>query len=75
MPRLSKLIEKLEDRLTSKIGSWYERHKSKLPVYIPLTLIGWYIYGMFLNSLRLGIDATFHTTGEEIASIWAKEDC
>ena len=70
MPRLSKLIEKLEDRLTSKIGSWYERHKSKLPVYIPLTLIGWYIYGMFLNSLRLGIDATFHTTGEEIASIW-----
>ena len=70
MPRLSKLIEKLEDRLTSKIGSWYERHKSKLPVYIPLTLIGWYFYGMFLNSLRLGIDATFHTTGEEITSIW-----
>ena len=70
MPRLSKLIEKLEDRLTSKIGSWYERHKSKLPVYIPATLIGWYFYGMFLNSLRLGIDATFHTTGEEIASIW-----
>ena len=70
MPRLSKLIEKLEDRLTSKIGSWYERHKSKLPVYIPATLIGWYFYGMFLNSLRLGIDATFHTTGEEITSIW-----
>ena len=70
MPRLSKLIEKLEDRLTSKIGSWYERHKSKLPVYIPLTLVGWYFYGMFLNSLRLGIDATFHTTGEEITSIW-----
>ena len=31
MPRLSKLIEKLEDRLEPKIAPWYERHKKKLP--------------------------------------------
>ena len=33
-------------------------------------MLGWYVYGMFLNSLRLGTAATFHTAGEEIESIW-----
>ena len=70
MPRLSKLIEKLEDHTESRLGSWYERHKEKMPVYIPLALGGWYLYGMFLNSLRLGIDATFHTYGEYEGSLW-----
>ena len=53
-----------------KLGPWFERHKAKFPVYIPLGLLGWYFYGMFLNSIRLGTAATFHTTGEEIKSIW-----
>lgn len=70
MPRLSKLMEKLEDTIAHKWGLWYSRHKKKLPIYIPLTLAGWYLYGMFLNSLRLGTAATFHTAGEEVESIW-----
>jgi type IV secretion system protein VirD4 len=70
MPRLSKLIEKLEDRLENKCGSWYARHKAKLPIYIPLALVGWYFYGMFLNSLRLGTAATFHTADTQVTSIW-----
>lgn len=70
MPRLSKLIEKLEDRAEHKLGRWYDRNKGKLPVYIPLVLGGWYLYGMFINSLRLGTAATFHTNEEAIESIW-----
>lgn len=92
MPRLSKRIEKLEERVEEKFASWpknvkevygkwfasmkrrccswYARHKAKLPLYIPAALIGWYFYGMFLNSLRLGTASTFHTGGEEIESIW-----
>ena len=42
MPRLSKLIEKLEDRLEPIIGPWYERHKKRLPLYAALVLAGWY---------------------------------
>ena len=68
MPRLSKLIEKLEDRISGKWGRWYARHKAKLPVYIPLGLGAWYLYGMFVNSLRLGRQSVFNTTGEVIES-------
>ena len=70
MPRLSKLIEKLEDRLSGKWERWFSRHKAKLPVYIPLGLGAWYLYGMFVNSLRLGRQSVFNTTGEVIESIW-----
>ena len=71
MPRLSKLIEKLEDRLEPKVGPWYERHKKKLPLYAAAGLAGWYLYGMLLNSIRLGIASTFHKSGEEVVeSIW-----
>ncbi len=70
MPHLSTLIEKLEDRADRKLGKWFSRNKQKLPIYIPLALLGWYIYGMFLNSLRLGIASTFNTTGEVVESIW-----
>ena len=70
MPRLSKLLEKLEDRLADRWGRWYERHKAKLPIYIPVGLVGWYIYGMFLNSIRLGTASTFQTSPEPVESIW-----
>lgn len=70
MPRLSKVLERLEDRLEARWGSWYARHKGRLPGYLLLTLVGWYFYGMLLNSLRLGIRATFHAPGEEVGSIW-----
>ena len=69
MPRLSKLIEKAEDKAESKFGSWYERHKAKLPAYISFGIVGWYFYGMFINSIRLGIASTF-SSGEKPASIW-----
>ena len=42
MPRLSKLIEKLEDHLEPKVGPWYEQHKKRLPLYAALVLAGWY---------------------------------
>lgn len=70
MPRLSKLLEKLEDRLADRWDRWYDRHKSKLCLYIPLALAGWYFYGMLLNSLKLGTASTFHTSGEVVESIW-----
>lgn len=70
MPRLSKLIEKIEDCLASKWGCWYERNKASVPLYAVLGGIGWYLYGMFLNSLKLGKESVFNTTGEVIESIW-----
>ena len=77
MPRLSGLIEKLsklvaknETRIENKAGRWYSRHKDKLIIYIPLALIAWYIYGLVLNSLDLGIRSTFPDGGEAIGSIW-----
>lgn len=70
MLRLSRLIEKLEDRLEPKIAPWYERHKKKLPLYTAVGLAGGYFYGMFLNSLRLGTASTFSKAGEEVESIW-----
>ncbi len=70
MPRLSKLIEKVESKAEHRLGNWLSRHRAKLPIYIPLALLGWYVYGMFLNSLQLGIQSTFNATGEVIDSIW-----
>ena len=70
MLRPSAYLEKLEDKLAERLGPWFERNKAKFPVYIPLGLLGWYFYGMFLNSIRLGTAATFHTEGEEVGSIW-----
>ena len=70
MLRPSKAVEKLEDLVEKKCGAWYERHKAKFPFYIPLGLVAWYFYGMLLNSLELGRQATFHLPGQEIPSIW-----
>ena len=70
MFRLSKLLEKLEDKSEAKFKSWLARNKAKLPMRVPAVIVGWYFYGMFLNSLRLGIASTFHQADEEIKSIW-----
>ena len=71
MHRLSKFIEKLEDRVEQKCGPWFDRHKDKLRLYIPLGLVAWYFYGMFLNSLKLGTAVTFCPPGETPPeSIW-----
>ena len=70
MPRLSRLLEKLEDRIVNKWGRWYERNKTRVPLYVVLGLLGWYFYGMLLNSLWLGKQSVFNTTGEVVESIW-----
>ena len=70
MPRLSKLLEKLEDRIANRWGCWYERNKARVPLYAVLGALGWYFYGMLLNSLKLGRESVFNTTGEEVESIW-----
>lgn len=69
MPRLSKLLEKLEDCAEAKLKSWVGRHKDQFPVTIPLALLVWYFYGMLVNSLRLGIGSTFGEPGA-VKSIW-----
>ena len=70
MFRLSKLLEKLEDKIDARFKSWFARNKAKLPMRVPAVIVGWYFYGMFLNSLRLGIASTFHSGEDEIKSIW-----
>ena len=70
MFRLSKLLEKLEDKSEARFKNWFARNKAKLPMRVPAVIVGWYFYGMFLNSLRLGITSTFHTGEDEIKSIW-----
>lgn len=70
MPRLSKFLEKLEDRIANRCGRWYERNKARAPLYAVLGGVGWYFYGMLLNSLKLGRESVFNTTGEEVESIW-----
>ena len=42
MFRLSKLLEKLEDKSEARFKSWYERNKSKLPTRVPAVIVGWY---------------------------------
>ena len=71
MRRPSKLLEELENKLVQKCGPWFERHKKKFSVYLPLGLAAWYFYGMFLNSLKLGTALTFCPPGETPPkSIW-----
>lgn len=70
MPKLSQWIEKLESRIERKCGKWLDRNKGKLWLYIILALSGLYFYGMFINSIRLGISSTFSETAGEIQSIW-----
>ena len=70
MFRLSEKIAKLEDRCGKRFERLRERHRGKWSFYFLLGAVGLYFYGMFINSVRLGIRSTFNATGEEIASIW-----
>ena len=40
MPRLSNLLEKLEDRAANRWGRWYERNKARVPLYAVLGGLG-----------------------------------
>ena len=40
MFRLSKLLEKLEDKLDARFKSWYARNKTTLPTRVPAVIDG-----------------------------------
>ena len=58
MPRLSKLIEKIEDRLANKWGCWYERNKARVPLYAVLGGIGVF-YGGVVGGLIIGLTEVY----------------
>lgn len=70
MFRLSKWIEKLENRLEPKLGRFFNKHQGKFRYYIPLGLGGWYFYGMLINSIRLGKQSVLGGTEQAVESIW-----
>lgn len=70
MFKLSQQIAKLEDRWGKKLERLLDRHKGKWKLYVPIGLSAWYFYGMLINSIRLGTQATFNQTGEPVGSIW-----
>ena len=70
MFKLSEQIAKLEDRWGKKLERLLDRHKGKWKLYVPISLSAWYFYGMLINSIRLGTQATFNQTGEPVGSIW-----
>jgi len=70
MAKLSDIIAKLETRASNKFGRFFSRHKAKIKKYIPVGIVVWYFYGMFINSIRLGTRSTFNKTGEAVGSIW-----
>ncbi len=70
MAKLSERIAKLEARAERRFGRLLSRFKSKYKKFVPLVIIGWYFYGMLLNSIILGIRSTFGGEDEPIGSIW-----
>ncbi|MCL1835880.1 MAG: hypothetical protein FWG48_06920, partial [Oscillospiraceae bacterium] len=70
MAKLSERIAKLEAMAGNKFGRILSRQKDKIKKYIPLGIVAWYFYGMFVNSIRLGIRSTFGQPGETVGSIW-----
>lgn len=55
MFRLSKLLEKLEDKIDARFKSWLARNKAKLPMRVPAVIVGWYFMGCF--SIRCGLES------------------
>ena len=70
MARLSEWAAKLEAGAGGKFGRLLSRHKGNIKKRIPFVVVAWYFYGMFVNSIRLGIRSTFNNTGEPAGSIW-----
>ena len=69
MRRLSERIAKIEDRVLKKAKRWRSRHAGNWKLYVLLWLIGWYFYGMLVNSVRLGIRQSFDMDSG-ITDIW-----
>lgn len=69
MTPLSKRIAKLEQRLNKRLKRWKAKHSADWRLYAVLGGMGWYFYGMIVNSVRLGIRQSFDVESN-IASIW-----
>lgn len=68
MPRISPLVEKLEDRISRQLERLGGK---KLKTYALLGSVGWYFYGMFINSVILGTAKTFPKPGAApVEDIW-----
>ena len=70
MTPLSERIAKLEERCRiSDLERWKAKHNADWRLYAVLGGMGWYFYGMIVNSVRLGIRQSFDAESD-IASIW-----
>lgn len=69
MTPLSERIAKLEQRLNKRLERWRAKHSADWRLYAVLGGMGWYFYGMIVNSVRLGIRQSFDMESD-IASIW-----
>lgn len=69
MTPLSERIAKLEQRLNKRLERWKAKHSADWRLYAVLGGMGWYFYGMIVNSVRLGIRQSFDVESD-IASIW-----
>lgn len=69
MTPLSERIAKLEQRLNKRLERWKAKHSADWWLYAVLGGMGWYFYGMIVNSVRLGIRQSFNAESN-IASIW-----
>lgn len=69
MTPLSERIAKLEQRLNKRLERWKAKHSADWRLYAVLGGMGWYFYGMIVNSVRLGIRQSFDVEND-IASIW-----
>lgn len=70
MPKISPIIEKLEIKLEKKANKLLGRYKKRLAKNVPWIGIGLYFYSMFVNSIRLGTQQTFHSAGRQIDTIF-----
>lgn len=69
MTPLSERIAQLEQRLNKRLERWKAKHSADWRLYAVLGGMGWYFYGMIVNSVRLGIRQSFDVESD-IASIW-----
>ena len=66
---LSERIAKLEERCRKRLERWKVKHNADWRLYAVLGGMGWYFYGMIVNSVRLGIRQSFDVESD-IANIW-----
>ena len=66
---LSERIAKLEQRLNKRLERWKAKHSADWRLYAVLGGMGWYFYGMIVNSVRLGIRQSMDANSN-ITSIW-----